>query len=34
MVKGRTVPGARVEVFGEQVSLGADGSFTNAVQLD
>ena len=34
MVNGRTEPGARVEVNGEQVALGADGSFTKAVQLD
>jgi len=33
MVNGRTEPGARVEVNGEQVALGADGSFTKAVQL-
>jgi hypothetical protein len=33
MVNGRTEPGARVEVNGEQVTLGADGSFTKAVQL-
>jgi len=34
MVNGRTEPGARVEVNGEQVTLGADGSFTKAVQLN
>lgn len=34
MVNGRTEPGARVEVNGEQVALGADGSFTKAVQLN
>lgn len=34
MVNGRTEPGARVEVNGEQVTLGADGSFTKTVQLN
>ncbi len=34
MVNGRSEPGARVEVNGEQVALGADGSFTKAVQLN
>jgi cbb3-type cytochrome oxidase subunit 3 len=34
MVNGRSEPGARVEVNGEQVTLGADGSFTKAVQLN
>jgi cbb3-type cytochrome oxidase subunit 3 len=34
MVNGRTEPGARVEINGEQVTLGADGSFTKAVQLN
>ena len=34
MVNGHTEPGARVEVNGEQVTLGADGSFTKAVQLN
>jgi cbb3-type cytochrome oxidase subunit 3 len=34
MVNGRSEPGARVEVNGEQVALGADGSFNKAVQLN
>jgi cbb3-type cytochrome oxidase subunit 3 len=33
MVNGRSEPGARVEVNGEQVKTNADGSFTKAVQL-
>ncbi len=33
MVNGRSEPGARVEVNGEQVKTNADGSFTKAIQL-
>jgi hypothetical protein len=33
MVVGRSEPGARVEVNGELVELGADGSFNKAVQV-
>jgi hypothetical protein len=34
MVNGHSEPGARVEINGEQVALGADGSFTKTVQLN
>jgi hypothetical protein len=33
IVGGRTEPGARVEINGEQVKTGADGSFNKTVQL-
>lgn len=33
IVGGRTEPGARVEINGEQVNTAADGSFTKTVQL-
>lgn len=33
IVGGRTEPGARVEINGEQVKTGVDGSFTKTVQL-
>ena len=33
MVAGRSQPGARIEVNGEPVKLGADGSFNTPVQL-
>jgi hypothetical protein len=33
MVAGRSEPGARIEVNGEQVKPNADGSFTKPVQL-
>jgi len=33
MVAGRSEPGARIEVNGEQVKTGVDGSFTKPVQL-
>jgi Glucodextranase, domain B/FecR protein len=33
MVAGRSEPGARIEVNGEQVKTGVDGTFTKAVQL-
>jgi FecR-like protein len=33
MVAGRSEPGARIEVNGEQVKSGVDGSFTKPVQL-
>jgi hypothetical protein len=34
MVAGRSEPGARIEVNGEQVKVSADGSFTKPVQLN
>lgn len=34
MVAGRSEPGARIEVNGEQVKVNGDGSFTKAVQLN
>lgn len=34
MVVGRSEPGSRIEVNGEQVKLEADGSFTKTVQLN
>jgi hypothetical protein len=33
IVAGRTDPGSRIEVNGEQVNVGVDGSFTKTVQL-
>jgi hypothetical protein len=33
MVAGRSEPGARIEVNGEQVKTGVDGTFTKPVQL-